>query len=256
MVHRLRTYFGTFVSVEAQAEGEAGELAAIDRAFAAIAKVAALLHPTTGSDLRRLRAARIGEPVPVEPWTYELLRVCRELSSESGGVFDPCLPAWPGRMRDIELDENRARIVKRADVALDLGGIGKGFAVDRAIEALRALGCRSGLVNAGGDVRAFGPAPREILLRLPFGRAHSLRLSGDEAVAVSEPKSERSPPEHRGFYRGDTGEPLAGRWVAVVAPTATLADGLGKCALLCEPEVAAALLARHGARALLDAELP
>ena len=253
MAQRLRPSFGTFVSMEAEADAEARELAAIDEAFAAIERIGALLHPTSGSDLRRLRAARIGEPVPVEPWTYDILLTCRELSAGSGGLFDPCLPAWPGRIQDVELDEGRAQIVKHADVALDFGGIAKGFAVDRAIEILRAAGCRSGLVNAGGDVRVFGPRPREILLRLPFGRAHSLRLA-DEAVAVSEPKSERSPAEHHGFYRGDTGEPVVGRWVAVTAPTATLADGLSKCAMLCAPEVAAALLARHGARALFDAD--
>ena len=255
MTQRLRPYFGTFVSIEAEGETEAHDVAAIDEAFAAVERVAALLHPTTGTDLRRLRAARIGEPVPVEAWTYDLLRTCQELNAQSAGVFDPCLPAWPGRMSDIELDEGSAQIVKHADVALDLGGIAKGFAVDRALEALRSLGCRSGLVNAGGDVRVFGSAPREILLRLPFGRAHSLRLA-DESVAVSEPKSERSPAEHRGFYRGDTGEPAVGRWVAVIAPTATLADGLSKCAMLCAPESAVALLARHGARALFDADMP
>jgi thiamine biosynthesis lipoprotein len=243
------------VSIEAAASTETDELEAINEAVAAIEKVGALLHPTSGSDLRRLRAARIGEPVQVEPWTYEILRTCREMSAESGGIFDPCLPAWPGRMQDLELEEGHLLIVKRADVAVDLGGIAKGFAVDRAIEALRELGCVSGLVNAGGDVRAFGPAPREILLRLPFGRAYSLQL-GDEAVAVSEPKSERSPAEHRGFYRGDTGDPVVGRWVAVTAPTATLADGLSKCAMLCAPEAAAALLARSGARAMFDVDAP
>lgn len=253
MTQRLRPFFGTFVSIETDAGEEARELAAIDEAFAALAKVGALLHPTTGSDLQRLRAARIGEPVSVEPWTYEILRTCRELSSESGGVFDPCLPDWPGRMQDVELEEGDTRIVKRAEVALDLGGIAKGFTVDRAIEALRALGCDSGLVNAGGDIRAFGSAPREIVLRLPFGRAYSLGLE-DEAVAVSEPKCERSPAEHRGFYRGDTGERVVGRWVAVTAPTATLADGLGKCAMLCAPEVASPMLARRGARALFEGE--
>jgi FAD:protein FMN transferase len=255
MSQRVRPLFGTFVSVEAEADAEAGELAAIEKAFDALGTAGELLHPTTGTDLRRLRSARIGEPVPVEPWTYELLGTCRELHARSGGVFDPCLPAWPGRMSDIELEENRSQIVKRADVALDLGGIAKGFAVDRAIEVLRSLGCRSGLVNAGGDVRAFGLAPRELLLHLPFGRVYSLRV-GDEAVAVSEPKSERSPAEHRGFYRGDTGEPVQGRWVAVIAPTATLADGLSKCAMLCSAAVTTRLLVRYGARALFDADVP
>ena len=255
MAQRVRPLLGTFLSIEAAADGEVIELAAIDEAFAAFEKVGALLHPATGRDLRRLRAARIGELVQVDPWTHELLGVCRELHAQSGGLFDPCLPDWPGRMQDIELEEGGVRVAKRTDVAVDLGGIAKGFAVDRAIDALRSLGCGSGLVNAGGDVRWFGSAPREIVLRLPFGRACSLSL-GEQALAVSEPKSERSPAEHRGFYRGDTGEAVIGRWVAVIAPTATLADGLSKCAMLGAPESAAALLARHGARALFDGDLP
>jgi thiamine biosynthesis lipoprotein len=250
MVQRVRAYFGTFVSIEAPGDDEALALAAIDEAFAAIHKVGRLLHPSSGTDLRRLHEARIGEPVRVEPWTYEILSICRELNAASGGVFDPCLPERPGRARDIEL-HGGTQVLKRADAALDLGGIAKGFAVDRAIEALRGLGAESGLVNAGGDLRAFGPARREVLLRLPSGRVVSQALA-DEAVAVSGPKSERSPPEHRGFYQGDTREVVAGRWVAVMAPTATLADGLGKCAMLCAPEVAAALLVRYGARALFD----
>src|SRR5215831_19489857 len=122
MNQRVRPLFGTFISVEAAANGAVLELTAIDEAFAAIAKVGTLLHPATGSDLRRLRAARIGEAVPVEPWTYELLGTCRDLSAQSKGVFDPCLPDWPGRMQDVELDESHPQVVKRADVALDLGG--------------------------------------------------------------------------------------------------------------------------------------
>ena len=253
MVQRVRPHFGTFVSVDADADTEARALAAIDGAFAAIDKVAKLLHPLSGTDLRRLREARIGDAVQVAPWTYEILSICRELNADSEGVFDPCLPERPGRLRDIEL-HGAGQILKRADAALDLGGIAKGFAVDRAIEALRGLGSGAGLVNAGGDVRTFGPA-REVLLRLPSGRVLSHALA-DEAVAVSEPKSERSPPEHRGFYMGDTREVVAGRWVAVMAPTATLADGLSKCAMLCAPEAADALLVRYGARALFDDSLP
>jgi thiamine biosynthesis lipoprotein len=251
---RVRPYFGTFVAIEADADSEQRALGAIDAACAALEHVGALLHPVTGSDLRRLRAARVGEPVPVDPWTYRILGICRDLHGASEGVFDPCLPGWPGRMGQIEL-AGATQVVKRADAVLDLGGIAKGFAVDRAVEVLRARGCASGLVNAGGDVRAFGPARREILLRLPLGRVYPLEL-GDSAVAVSEPKSARSPPEHRGFYIGVSGEQVAGCWVAVTAPTATLADGLSKCAMLCRPEAATALLARHGARALFDRELP
>src|SRR4051812_29780436 len=99
MAQRVRPQFGTFVSVEAEAESDAAALAAIDAAYERIDEVGRLLHPTRGTDLRRLRDARIGDRVTVAPWTYDILSVCRRLSSESGGVFDPCVPERPGRMR-------------------------------------------------------------------------------------------------------------------------------------------------------------
>jgi FAD:protein FMN transferase len=52
-------------------------------------------------------------------------------------------------------------------LTIDLGGIAKGFAVDRAIETLRAHGLSSGVVNAGGDLAAFGPTPETICIRDP-----------------------------------------------------------------------------------------
>lgn len=54
----------------------------------------------------------------------------------------------------------QASVVRlHADVAVDLGGIGKGHAVDRAVGALRAHGIRAGMVNAGGDLYALGRSP-------------------------------------------------------------------------------------------------
>jgi thiamine biosynthesis lipoprotein len=53
-------------------------------------------------------------------------------------------------------------------VCLDLGGIAKGFAVDKAVESLMADGIKSGCVNAGGDLRVFGQSPRSIQIRNPF----------------------------------------------------------------------------------------
>ena len=56
-------------------------------------------------------------------------------------------------------------VVLRAAVALDLGGIAEGFAVDKAVEALRAGGAIAGLVNAGGDMRIFGSRPEPVWTR-------------------------------------------------------------------------------------------
>jgi len=236
------------VVVEAQGDTESLELGAIDAAFAAFERVACLLHPVSGHDVRLLSQARIGEPVRLDPWSYEVLRVCRELHVASGGVFDPCLPREPGRMSEIDLSRE-GRAAKGAALAIDLGGIAKGFAVDRAIDALRRHGCVAGLVNAGGDLRVFGSPPRDILLRSSTGALRRLELD-NEAAAVSEPKSERSPSEHVGYYVGTTGQTVVGRWVAVSAPSATLADGLSKCVMLCAPDVVRGLLAEYRARAL------
>jgi thiamine biosynthesis lipoprotein len=248
MAQRVRAHIGTLVAIEANAPTDADGLAAIDAGFAAIERVGLLLHPRTGTDARLIHDAPCGECVRLDPWSYEVLSTCRELNAASGGVFDPCWRARPGRMTDIDLTVAGCA-TKLAEVALDLGGIAKGYAVDRAVAALRERGCESGIVNAGGDLRAFGPRSREVVLRSVAGEAYRLELE-EAAVAVSEPKSERSPREHLGYYVGTTGEPVAGRWVAVTAPTATLADGLAKCAMLCRADVLQQLLGRYGARAV------
>jgi thiamine biosynthesis lipoprotein len=64
------------------------------------------------------------------------------------------------------LPGNQVRFADPA-VKIDLGGIAKGFAVDRGVEALRRYGIAEGLVNAGGDLCAFGPRIREIDIRDP-----------------------------------------------------------------------------------------
>jgi thiamine biosynthesis lipoprotein len=111
---------------------------------------------------------------------------------------------------------------------------------------LRRQGCDAGLVNAGGDLRVFGGVSRTIELRTADGELAIELL--DAALAASGPRSADSPPEHRGFYAGGSGEAIEGRHVAVVAPTAAVADALCKCAMLCDTETLAKLLARHGAR--------
>ena len=71
-----------------------------------------------------------------------------------------------GGIEDIEFtDPHTLRASK--PICLDLGGIAKGFAIDKAVESLIASGVLSGCVNAGGDLRVFGPLPRPIQIRNP-----------------------------------------------------------------------------------------
>jgi len=249
-LRRMRPALGTWVTIEAA--GPAGE-AAIERAFGAIGEVGERLHPEReGSDLRRLSEARPGEFVPIHPMTFAVLEFAKYLFALSGGVFDPCLPARPGRLSDLELGyapHGRRFGRCRAPLLVDCGGIAKGYAIDRAVGVLRAAGCGSGLVNAGGDLRLFGDSPQTILLRRADGRCEPIELQ-DGAVAVSERASERAPPGHRGYYRSGTAQVEGRRFAAVRAAEAMTADALTKCVLLCQPEAAHTIVRVLGGRVL------
>jgi FAD:protein FMN transferase len=225
---RLRVALGTFVAVEAEASDDLCARHAIDAAFDALATVEKLMHPSrAGSDLVRLAGCEPGEAVHLDPWTCELLRLCTRLQRASGGAFDPCLPGSAGHLADLDL--SLAPFVRvRAAPRFDLGGIAKGFAVDRALDALRAAGCSGGLVNAGGDLATFG-APHRIVCRTSAGYA-ALELR-DGALATSEVAHASQPPEHRGHYHGLSGAPVARGALTVIAASAAVADGLTTCLL-------------------------
>ena len=251
ILSRLRPLLGTLVAIEVGQANGSDDVSAIEAAFAAVQRVGELMHPTQpGGDLARISAAPIGTSVPVHPWTLEVLRLSRELNRQSQGLFDPCLSTAPGRMPDVELHADG--VVCRAPVSIDLGGIAKGFAVDVAVAELRRHGCAAGLVNAGGDLRVFGPVPRVFHVRGAAGELIAVELR-DAALAASGPRASAAPAEHRGYYEGVRGMPVAGRFVAITAASAMAADALCKCALLCAPPMLAKLLDAHQAVLLYEA---
>src|SRR5262245_54835583 len=242
---------GTFVAAEAQTESEAMGVAGIEAAFAAIGRVESRMHPLrAGSDLSAIRAAAVGEAVPIDHWTWEVLVLAQRITKVSEGLFDPCPPCdRPGRIADLELDRPGLAVL-RAAICIDLGGIAKGFAVDRAIEAMIACGCKAGIVNAGGDLRVFGPA-RRVLVRTEHGPARIHELD-NEALAVSDPAATSRPPEHLGYYRRDYLSSQLLRAAAVVAPSAAVADALTKCVLLAGSSLRPVVLTEFGARSVDD----
>jgi thiamine biosynthesis lipoprotein len=256
----MRIAMGTFVAIEAAAPSEMIAATAIEAAFAALAEVEQRMHPSRGEgDVARINAAPPGVRTPIHASTAEVLRLALLLNTITDGAFDPCLPVRPGRFADLELGESPSQasawVIARAPLALDLGGIAKGYAIDCAVEALREGGCSAGTVNAGGDLRLFGDRPETILVRRADGRCRALLLS-DAALAVSDLDEPRRPPEHRGYYiRRDHGvcrETAAAvqRHAAVVAPDAMRADALTKCVLLCPEELARRALAALGGRSV------
>jgi thiamine biosynthesis lipoprotein len=267
-LRRCRPLLGTFVSVTI-AEPRAGAHEAIERAFATVAQVQrAMSFHDAGSDVGRLNAAA-GRPVRLSAATWRVLQRAQAWAARSGGAFDAVvggelagrgfLARSRARARAsswhdlVLLPRGRARLRRGARV--DLGGIAKGYAVDRAVAALRRAGIGAGCVNAGGDLRVFGPQPWRIAVRLPGapGRVSPVIELQDGAIATSGGYLRRrrigrrlwtplADPKARGPLA-----PFAS--ASVVAPTCLAADALTKV-VLADPAGAAALLARHRARAL------
>jgi FAD:protein FMN transferase len=251
-VQRLRVALGTWVTIEATAPTEPSAVAGIEAAYRAIAEVEWRMHPSReGSDLARINSAPPQTHVPIADSTWRVLRLAHAVHTLSEGTFDPCLPLHTGRLTDVVLSapamKSRSALC-RLPLALDLGGIAKGYAIDRAIEALRATHCTSGLVNAGGDLRVYGRS-EHVLLRRADGTCKPVTLT-NAALAVSDPdlSARQRPAEHQGYYRRSGALRPTPRYAAVGAAKAAVADALTKCVLLADAASAACTLRAFRAR--------
>jgi len=226
VVQRAQPWLGTLVSV-GLADERADARAGFAAAFAAMERVHVAMSPQSPvSDVARFNLARCGEDLEFDPWTIEVLRLAARFRRATDGLFDVALGSSSGdtyRIRDART------VIKLDHCRIDLGGIAKGYAVDRAVLALRAQGIKRGFVNAGGDLRVFGRGAWPVGLR-GEGRAIALERG---AVATSQYIKGRSP------YRDDaliapTARAVCAvdRSVTVVAPRCAWADALTKVVAL------------------------
>jgi thiamine biosynthesis lipoprotein len=254
MLRRCRPLLGTFVEMMADDE------AAIEAAFAAIGRVHRLMSAhEAGSDVSRVnRFAHLG-PVEVDDWTMLVIERALFWSRHSRGAFDVVcagkaalasghLPrhadqpvADAGHWTWLEIQGRAVRLLKPG--CIDLGGIAKGFAVDQAVAAMRSAGALRGLVNAGGDLAAFGPEPWPIEIVDPLRRRALCEVQLlDEALATSavqpDGDSAHLPERDPRFVSA-----------SVRAATAMDADSLAKIILSASP-TAESCLARAGAEGL------
>ncbi|MBI4161978.1 MAG: FAD:protein FMN transferase [Acidobacteria bacterium] len=154
------------------------------------------------SQVSRLNRAAGGAAVAPGPEVLTVLETGLWLHRTTGGAFDVTVGPLVALWRDaglrgflpsgeetaralalvgsdsLEFDRRSGTVrLPRAGMAIDLDGVSKGYIVDRAVEVLRARGVRRGLVNAGGDLRAFAPAgsdPFRIGIRDPAGGAEAI----------------------------------------------------------------------------------
>ena len=267
LIRRAQPWFGTIVEIAVPKGCEA----AINAGFAAIRHVhARMSYHEDDSDLDKLRTAPVGLSVAIDPETVCVLRFAALLHGETNNLFDVTvarhlvaarflplrglhnLGALTGSARDIEIiDDTHVRC--HAPLLIDLGGIAKGHGVDLAVAALMKAGCRHGIVNAGGDLRAFGGEPQLIWLnRADGGLAEPISVT-NLAVATSSNCHTRT--RHKGrvmtLHIGHEQRPvIVDHAVTVTAPSCIIADALTKVALA-DPEFANTLFARYGAQMII-----
>lgn len=175
---------GTTVSITVIADVEAGTQAVKD-ARTELQRIGREWYPwAREGELVRLNAALgAGQSITVSPELAQLLKRSQEYFRLSDGAFDPAigglvrlwgfnsadntthvlptqkqLDLWKKShptLADIQVDGSNVQSA-RHDVTLDFGAIGKGYAVDRAVELLQARGIQHAMVNAGGNLRALG----------------------------------------------------------------------------------------------------
>ena len=276
-VRRARPVLGTFVEIAASGAPRNDLHEAIGRAFETVAVVHRLMSfHERDSDVSRLNREAATRPVRVHPWTYEVLRVSSELYAASDGLFDIAVadelqrlgllprfddgaslsiasPRTPSEPVEL-LSDHHVRFTHPA-IKIDLGGIAKGFAVDRAVATLRACGVPQGLVNAGGDIAVFGPEAVAVHVRDPRhpGRTLLHVEIRDEAIASSANAFDRSSDTVGMAMIIDPGTrrpSTAIHGATVRAPLCVLADALTKLVILAG-QSAETLLGKYDASALL-----
>ena len=213
-----RPALGTWVRVVVEERDPERASRAVEAAFAAIRTVDAQMSiHRADSQLSRVNAAAGEGPVRVNPAVLDVVARACEAARTTGGIYDPTilplmrLYGFYGAARDrypsdreiaaaLEITGHRHVAVDRLagtvgitrrGVGLDLGSIGKGWALDRAVDAVRGVGIRSALVDVGGNVYGMGAPPEQDagwtvgVLHPATGRVDRTFVLRDGAVATS-----------------------------------------------------------------------
>jgi FAD:protein FMN transferase len=235
----------------------------LEQAFDEVDRIDRLMsHYKAESPLSRINREAASSPVPVEPELFDFIAEAIRYSRDSDGAFDitvgPLMKVWgffrgEGRLasdRDVEiarplvgwqhviLDSERRTIrFDRPGVELDLGGIAKGYAVDRVVKILRAANVAAALVSAGGStIYGLGMPPDRnawtVSIQDPVDSNKIARDVGlkDRALSVAG-SSEKSfvvdSVRYSHIMDPRTGRPVQGVLsVAVITKTGTQGDAL------------------------------
>jgi thiamine biosynthesis lipoprotein len=282
LIERSHVTMGTEVDLTAWTADESRAQAAFAAVFGEFARLDAMMSVwKDGSDILRLNAAAGYHPVAVSAETREVLRIARQVSELTGGRFDVTFGVLSGlwkfdqqdkddsipdrrevlkrlpliNYRDVEVDERAGTAyLKRKGMRVNLGGIGKGYAVDRSVDILRRSGLHDFMIQAGGDLYVDGrrgDRPWRLGIRDPRGPADksfamldltdgTFSTSGDyERFFIKDGR------RYHHILDLSVGEPAQGcRSVTLVTDRAVIADALAKGVFILGPDAGMELIER------------
>ncbi|MEZ4366738.1 MAG: FAD:protein FMN transferase [Kofleriaceae bacterium] len=270
---------GTTLQLTVWSDDEAEAAAGAQAVIAEFNRLDAMMTTwTPDSEVSRINAAAGKAAVKVSTETVEVLARALEVSRLSKGVFDITVGAFRGLWkfdqdmdgtlpdpaevkrrlalvgwRDVVLDKKKRTVkLRKKGMAITLGGIAKGYAVDRAVAILHARGLTDFILQAGGDLYvsgAKGPKPWVVGIRDPrAGRDVSFAVA-----PVTDHAFSTSGDYERGFVKDGvryhhildprTGQPArASRSVTLLAKDAFTADAWSKVLFILGPDQAMALV--------------
>jgi FAD:protein FMN transferase len=233
------------------------------------------------SEVSRINAAAGDKPVVVSDETYTVIERAVDVSRRSRGLFDITVQAFKGlwkfdedmdgslpdpadvkkrlalvNWKDIALDaRQRSVLLRRKGMAITLGGIAKGYAVDKCVAILRARGFHDFMMQAGGDMYIAGKKgsdPWVVGIRDPRGPTNTLFAT----APIENHSFSTSGDYERGFVKDGvryhhildtrTGQPAhASRSVTVRAKDAFTADAWSKVMFIMGPREALELIKRE-----------
>ncbi len=261
VVKRTQMQMGTLVSITVVASNKEIAQAAATAGFAEIRRLEELLStwiPT--SELSRVNTSAGVMPVSVSPETMTVVQGAIRIAEMTDGGFNiaigPAIEAWSvtdGQRIPTESESDALRplvdlqavhadarkqtiFLEKAGMRIDVGGIGKGYAADQAVEALRRAGASAGVVALSGDIKTFGQLPGG--KRFPVGIQHPRKEGSvlawidleDEAISTAgdyERFFERDGIRYHHILDPRTLQPSRRcQSVTVIAREGMLADGL------------------------------
>jgi thiamine biosynthesis lipoprotein len=275
LVYQEKYVMGTVFEIAAYAESSEKASAAIDRALQEIVRMDDLMsNYKPESALSRLNRSAHFHAQKVPPDLYRVIEQAVQFSKLSGGKFDitvaPLVNLWKAALSGDSLPSlsqrqqaeecvgyEKIEFIPPDQIAfgstcmqLDLGAVGKGYAVDRAGEMLHSYGIRNALINSGGStILAMGSPPGQpgwvVHLRDPSHKIDPFVVLKDQSVSTSEQTAvSLLAPESAGHIIDPTsGRPVDTQFaVSVITSSGTPSDGLSTTLLLLGPKMGRSLV--------------